>query len=204
MANTGQKKQTNSKNTKPKTPPKAPASSPAKKKAAAAEEMPRLNINRQTAAILYLAAAAFAGALVFIEGESVWRVIHAFLFRVFGFCAYVLPLLFAYMALVCARNKSSSSATANLISSGVFTVLISTAIHIFGHASDYLTQHGVGIQISNAWNEEAANKSGGVLGALLGGLIAKLFGKTGAVATVVILLIAAFLLVTGISLPLIF
>ena len=169
---------------------------PAKKQAEETTEYK--GMNKQTAAIIFAAAAVFLFAVAVIEGENVWNVMHNLMFRILGICAYVIPFMFLYMAIVYAREKQSANVSTNLISAGAVILMLSSAVHIFkGKLTDT-----VSIQISDAWSI-TPNKSGGVIGALIGGGIAKLFGETGAKITIILLLIVAILLLTGISLPII-
>ena len=156
---------------------------------------------RQVTAIMLMAVAAFLLAVVFVEGESVWNIIHNFMFGAFGFCAYILPLLLIYMGIVYARNKPLGGAALNLVSSGSFIVFLAAVIHLIRSQADYLLNTTLSVQISDVWQKRTLEMNGGVLGAVVGGAIGKLFGKTGALITVFILLAVALLLLTGITLP---
>lgn len=157
-------------------------------------------IKRQKTAIIMMAAAVFLLCVAFIEGESVWLSLHNAMFGIFGFCAYVLPAVLIYMAIVYAKDKPLGSIAANLTGVGIFVALLSGAVHTFANTAEYLSSIGVGIQISDAWSKAEAFANGGVIGAIIGGLIAKLFGKTGAAITIVILLAVLAMLLTGTTL----
>ncbi len=170
----------------------------------AAEEAAKTGMNRQTAAIIFAAAAAFLFAVAVIEGESVWSYMHGFMFSVLGACAYVIPFLFLYISIVYAKEKSTSNVTANLVTAGAVLILVCSCVHIFSCEAEYLSGATLAAQISDSWRISTAHRSGGVVGALIGGGLSKLFGKTGAAITVVILLIVFLLLLTGTSLPILF
>ena len=157
-------------------------------------------IQRQKTAIILMAVAVFFIFVAFIEGESLWLNLHNAMFGVFGFCAYILPVILIYMAIVYAKDKPLGSIAANLTGTGVFIALLSGAIHIFSNESDYLNSTEILEQISDAWNKAAEFGNGGVFGAIIGGLIAKLFGKTGASITIIILLVVLAMLLTGTTL----
>ncbi len=184
---------------------KKPASkSSAPKKTQTTKESPKKEVNvtvkRQKTAIVLMAAAVFLLCVALIKGESVWLTLHNAMFGIFGSCVYIIPAVLIYMAIVYAKDKPLGSIAANLTGTGVFVALLSGAIHIFANTSEYLNAVGLGIQISDAWNKAAALSNGGVFGAIIGGAIAKLFGKTGACITIVLLLIVLAMFLTGTTL----
>ena len=180
-------------------------SSAAKKPAAQKKEKikPEIppEVKRQKSAIIMAAVAAFLLFVVFIEGESAWLSMHNGLFGIFGFCVYVIPASLIYLAFVFAKDKSLGSVAANLTAAGVFVALLSGAIHIFTNQADYLTSTMIHEQISDVWSNAPSLSSGGVIGAVIGGLVAKFFGKVGAGITFVILLIVIIMFITGTTLP---
>ncbi len=192
----------NKKQTKKKTAQKS--SSASKKSVSSAKEAkPEVSdaIKRQKSAIIMSAVAAFLFFVVFIEGESVWLTMHNALFGIFGFCVYIIPVALIYLAIVYAKDKPLGSVATNLSVAGVFVALLSGAIHIFANTADYLSTAQMIEQISDVWNNAPSLASGGVIGAIVGGLITKLFGKTGAGITLVILLVVLAMFLTGTTLP---
>lgn len=155
------------------------------------------SVKRQKAAIVLMATAVFLIFVVFIEGESVWNYLHTGMFGLFGFCAYVWPLMLIYMSAIYAMDKPMGSVAANLTGTGTFVALLGSAIHIFSNTKEYINTSGnFGTQVVDAWNNETL-RSGGVFGAFIGGLLSKLFGRTGAGITVIILLAVVLMLLTG-------
>ena len=197
MANTQNKKPTSKK----KAPAKS-APSPKKTESKKAPEKKEVSqtVKRQKTAIILMAAAIFLACVAFVKGESVWLNLHNAMFGIFGFCAYVLPVVLIYMAIVYAKDKPLGSVAANLSGTGVFVALLSGAVHIFANTAEYLNATGVGIQISDAWNKPASITNGGVIGSLIGGLVSKLFGKTGAAITIILLLVVLTMFLTGTTL----
>ena len=195
MANTQNKK-------KKTTQSKAASQSKTKKqpiKDAPKKEVSQ-TVSRQKYAIIFMAAAVFLFCVSFIKGESVWMHLHNAMFGIFGFCAYILPAMLVYMSVVYAKDKPLGSVAANLTGVGSFVALLSGAVHIFTNEAMYLGSVGINIQIGDAWNKAEALGNGGVIGAVIGGLISKLFGKTGAGITVVILLVVLAMFLTGTTL----
>ena len=198
MANSKNKKSTAAKK---KTAPKsstAPKKAESKKTAEKKEVSPA--VTRQKTAIVLMAAAIFLICVAFIEGESLWLNLHNAMFGIFGFCAYVLPVVLVYMAIVYAKDKPLGSVAANLSGTGIFVALLSGAVHIFANTAEYLKDMEIHIQISDSWNKAASISNGGVIGSLIGGLVSKLFGKTGALITIIILLVVLLMFLTGTTL----
>ena len=187
---TAQKKKPASKSSAPK---KTAAKEPAKKEV-------NVTVKRQKTAIVLMAAAVFLLCVALIKGESVWLTLHNAMFGIFGFCVYIIPAVLIYMAIVYAKDKPLGSIAANLTGTGIFVALLSGAIHTFANTAEYLNTVGIGIQISDSWNKAASLSNGGVFGAIIGGAISKLFGKTGACITIVLLLVVLAMFLTGTTL----
>lgn len=68
----------------------------------------------QTAAVLLFAAAVLLLCLVLIPGGSLWGLLHTFVLGLFGVCAYILPALLVYIAVVAAQDKPIGSISAKL------------------------------------------------------------------------------------------
>ena len=198
MANTQNKKTGASKKKTASKSASAPKKTPAKTENAKKEV--NVTVKRQKTAIILMAAAVFLLCVAFIEGESIWLSLHEAMFGVFGFCAYILPLVLIYMAIVYAKDKPLGSVAANLTGTGAFVALLSGAIHIFANSADYLKDVGIQIQISDSWNKVSSLSNGGVIGAVIGGLISKMFGKTGAGITIILLLVVLAMFLTGTTL----
>ena len=183
------------------TPKKAPASKPAAAKAEPVEQTPeQQSSRRQKAAIALMAVAALLIAMAFIEGESAWRAVHNFMFGVFGTCTYIWPVMLIYVSVMLAMNKTFGSISSNLIGVGISILLLCSAIHIFSNPSEYFSLMTLGDQIKTAWRDYDTFPSAGALGALVGGLLAKMAGKVGAAIINIILLIVSIMFLTGLTL----
>lgn len=154
---------------------------------------------RQKLAIVLGAAAVLSVCLAFIKGESFWFVMHQAVFGIFGFCAYIIPVVLIYLAVVYAREKPLGSVAGNLVGMSGFLTLLCSAIHVFANEAPYLTDLSLVTQISDAWTAESL-ASGGVVGAVVGGLIAHIFGKTGGSIIIIVLLLMLLMLLTGTTL----
>lgn len=155
---------------------------------------------RQKAAVITAAAAIFLLCVALIRGESAWLKLREVMFGLFGFGACVLPVVLLCTAIVYAKEKPLGGLAANLVGAGAFIALLVGAAHIFSHAPEYFSETGLALQLRDAWKGIPSFSRGGALGALVGGAAAKLFGKTGAGATIIILLAALVMLLTGTTL----
>lgn len=147
-----------------------------------------------------MAVAALLIAMAFIEGESAWRAVHNFMFGVFGTCTYIWPVMLIYVSVMLAMNKTFGSISSNLIGVGISILLLCSAIHIFSNPSEYFSLMTLGDQIKTAWRDYDTFPSAGALGALVGGLLAKMAGKVGAAIINIILLIVSIMFLTGLTL----
>ena len=183
---------------KPKTPAASKSTKPAKAQAQQQEAMQQAS--HQRTAILLFAAAALLFFVAAVRGEKVWLSLHNGLFGLFGLCAWALPIILLALAILFARNKPLSGARWEFICAAVFAVILGGIIHIGFHDAEYLADNGLQMQITDAWRPESVARSGGVLGALVGGAFAKLFGKTPAMILMILGLFVSFMLFSGTTL----
>ncbi len=205
LANTTNKKSGGSQT---KKPPQSRNSSPAKKNTAPANQKTTAAAsgNGQVTAIVLVAVAVFLLAIVLIEGENIWTYMHNGMFGIFGISAYIIPVLLIYMGVIYAKGKPLGGAALNVASAAGFVLFLSSVVHLFAYDSDIISDKSVPDQITEVWQNaiEQGGKADGVLGAIVGGLFGKLFGKTGALVTLILLAVVTILLLTGITLPVLF
>ena len=101
-------------------------------------------------------------------------------------------------------DRPVSSISKNLLIIFAFTALFSGAIHIFSNTNDYLRDTTLTQQFSDIWVNAPTLASGGIFGAIVGGLVAMLFGKIAAAFTFVLLIFVGIMLLTKISLGKVF
>jgi S-DNA-T family DNA segregation ATPase FtsK/SpoIIIE len=154
---------------------------------------------RQRTALILLGIAAIMLAATLIKGERVWLGIHNTIFGLFGICSFAWPLMLIYLAVVIAADKSMVSAKSNIIGVSVFVILLSGIVHIFSGALDF---GGLKAQIDYIWSirDVVTVKSGGVIGAIIGGLPYIWFGKTAAAIVLIVLTVIVLMFVTGTTL----
>lgn len=154
---------------------------------------------RQRTALILMACALILLAVTLISGESAWAAIHNFIFGLFGVCSFAIPLMLIYIAVVLAMNKPTNAVVLNSVGIGSFIAFLSGIIHV---AWDNVSQGNLGEQIEYVWSERTklTVKSGGVLGAVIGGGLDLLAGKAGALILLCVLALLVIMLLTGTTL----
>ncbi len=183
---------------------KKPASKPKSETAKQNKTAVAPAITRQKSAIIIMAIAVFVTAIVLIKGESAWQSMHDGMFGIFGICAYIVPITLIYIAIILSKDKSVESIAANLIAITAAVSLVSGLVHIFANNADYLIATPMLEQFSDIWANKPSLLSGGILGSIFGGLVAKLFGKVGAAITFILLTVVVLMLLTGTTLGSVF
>ena len=159
--------------------------------------------NRQHKAIILFGAAVIMFSIVFIEGEAAWAWMHNFVLSLFGFCAYLIPFSLMYACVIFAMDRPNRSVIVNAVCSSGIVVFLSSLIQLFADSKEYFSTVTLSEQIKTVWDSPTPGKTGGILGATVGGLLAKVFGKTGTLIILLVLMAVAVLIITGISLPVI-
>ncbi|MBO5106089.1 MAG: DNA translocase FtsK 4TM domain-containing protein [Clostridia bacterium] len=135
--------------------------------------------------------------LVIIEGQSLWKMLHSFLFGLFGISVYLLPIFLGFVAIVSAMGKFSSAVTVKTVESSLLVLFLGAAIDIF---SEHPANQGFGEHLSAAYSRGVEGGGGGFLGALIGEPINLLCGTAGAGVIVCLAIFVLFMLLTGITL----
>ena len=196
--NTSSAKKKTTSQTKPKQSAQQSKKSTAKKTASSNKtEKSKVSpeVYRQRTAIILSAVTVIFLAATFIKGERVWLAFHNFIFGVFGICAYVWPLMLIYLVILIAADKSLRSLKGKLVGTSVAAALLSGIVHVFSPALD---TGGIKDQISYVWElrDTVTVHSGGVIGAVFGGVPDMLFGKTAAAIVLIVLLLVVIMFVT--------
>ncbi|MBQ8228210.1 MAG: DNA translocase FtsK [Clostridia bacterium] len=181
---------------KPSTSSKSKQTS---KKQPAKKSQGQTQAQRQRTAVIIMIGALLLFCMTLIKGESAWAAIHNFIFGVFGICAYIWPIMLVYLAVMFAINKPMKSTVYNIVGAGVFVSFLSGIIHV---AWDNIDAGDLGEQIAYVWDMRmtVTAKSGGVLGALVGGGFELLAGKAGALILLILIDILILMLITGTTL----
>lgn len=156
--------------------------------------------SRQLHSIILFAVAVFLLFVVFIPGKNIWTNIHDFMFRAFGVTAYFYPFLLGAIAIILAMDKNSSSAKVKVIESIIFVVLIGAFIDVVVTSGSVFESSTFKAYMSKGWSVDGSRYDGGAIGALIGYPLGFAFGKTAAIITLVILILALVMIITGTTL----
>ena len=132
---------------------------------------------------------------------GLWGLLREVIFGVFGFCAFILPLLFIYMTVVSSMEKDFSRINVKVIEISVMVFLIATAVSVF--SSDGKTDFSDVVRNAyDVYRFEGSVLGSGVIGSILGFLLLTVTGwsKAAACAIILILIFAFILLISGLTL----
>ena len=195
------KKNTASSAGKKKTAAKKPTASksntkPKSNAVASKTQTKSASVIKQKRALILFATALVMFAITLIKGESVWAVLHNFVFGIFGICSFVWPIILIYLAVMLSLNKEDQSPVPKVVGVGIFTLLLEGIIHL---SFNFVNRGNLAEQIQFVWEmrDEISAKSGGVLGALIGGGLDALAGRAGALIILIVIDALLIMLFTG-------
>ncbi len=137
-----------------------------------------------------------------IPAGSVWGAVRSFLFGLFGFGAYVLPLFVGACCVVASLGKATKKFRRHVIEASVLYTILVSFIHVVSVLKGLSYGGGIAWAYHLLETSKAAGKARlgtGVFGALFGGLPLLLTGGSKAPAAILtaLLFIVLFLLFTG-------
>lgn len=154
--------------------------------------------NRQMGAILLFAVALFLLFVTLIPGGNVWLVLQNVFFGLFGVCAYVVPLLLFYVAIMTSLDKDTVALRPKILEAVLLIWLICAAVYVFagdGAVANY------GEAVKGAYLLGKDSFGGGAVGAVLGAVLLLLFGgKVPAGITLIILAFVVLMIISGTTL----
>lgn len=170
-------------------------------KTGAGKNTERTAAQKQVAAIVLFCVALFGLCITFIPGGGLWGGVRNLSFGLFGFCAFVIPLLLIYVAIMTTLDKVGTKVGFKIGEAITLIVLIAGAVHIFSFEGsvDFFAD------IADAYDVFRYDNSclgSGAVGAFFGGLILLITGsgKAAAIAIVLILIFLCLMLMTGTTL----
>lgn len=159
---------------------------------------------QQSYAICFIAVGVLLCCFAFIPGIKVWASIRGFLFAVCGVGFFVLTALMFMLGIIAATNKFSKSPSNFVYLSIAETVVFSSIVHVIvndigaGGFAEWKMQVSESVQLG--WEVSSSmHATGGVVGSAIGGFFLQAFGKTAALATLIILLIVCTMFLTGLT-----
>ena len=166
----------------------------------AKNEPVRRGLNPQVKAIILCAVGALLLALVIIPGGAFWKTMRCFLFGVFGVCSILVPLVFIYLGIMTAKEKQMAHKGAKIALSAVIVVMVCTLVYLFGK-TDFNEGYTYFSALGAAYKKSFALESlCGLIGAVFGYPMRAWFTTAPAVITSFIILIAAIMVLFGVTL----
>lgn len=153
---------------------------------------------RQSSAIILFAVSILLACICFIPGENLWRHIHNFMFGMFGFCAYLIPIIVLAISIFTAAGKVSFNYKAKIWQGIVLTALICATIQIFGKGMS--SDEGFFDAVKNLYIQGIELIGGGLIGSLIGIPLILLFGLNGAKITILLVIFVFVCIITGLTL----
>ncbi len=150
----------------------------------------------QIVAIILFAFSIFSFCLTFIPGEKFWNVLHNFSLGMLGYCAYLFPIVLMYASIIIAMGRTKEVSRSGVVFSFCLVVFLASAFFIFGNDRDYLDESKFLAYITDSYEIGVSSVNGGVIGALFGGLLVVIFGKTGSAIIDIILIFVSLMLLT--------
>lgn len=157
--------------------------------------------NKQLTSIIMFAVGVLWFCMALIDADGIWGGIRTFLFGVFGFCTFIIPLLLLVTAAFIALDKNDSKFTSKIILISVIVTLISGVVHVF-QCNPEDTYFVAIKEAFDVFYIDGSMLGGGAFGAIIGGVFLAFTGGN-LIASLVIEFILLFVLVmifTGITL----
>lgn len=148
----------------------------------------------QAASILLFFISVLIFLFAVIPGSRVWNEIHVFLHGVFGFTAYIFPLLCMFVTVYCAFKRPAAAVKRKFVGAAFVLWFFAAFIDVLHeHTADF------GVYLSEVYKSEKV-LTGGIMGALIGWPFQNWFSTGGAAVILAVIIIVLLLLVTGTTL----
>ena len=164
-----------------------------RKKTTRRTENKKTTVNPQAVSVILFAIAVLLLCIILIPGGSLWGFLHTFVMGIFGLCAYLVPFILGYVAVVSAMENEKKGLADKRWQLILLVVLVSSALQIF--VKDVNTNYFDALV--QAFNSGAQVQGGGLMGAVLGYPVEYLFTDIGSKIIIVLLIFVFAMLVTG-------
>ena len=157
--------------------------------------------NRQLAALITFACSVLLFCLAVIPAEGLWGALRTFIFGIFGFCAFIFPLLLLIVSVLIALDKKDKNYVIKLIEAVLIITVICSIVHIFTFEPDK-TFFAAVKDAYDVYKIDGSMFGSGVWGAIFGGLVLLITGGSKVAALVIefILLFVLIMVATGLTL----
>lgn len=172
----------------------------AKKKTNQRKRKPeKKNHSKQIKAIIIMAIAVFLLALVIIPVKSLGSagvVIKDIIFGIFGFCAYFIPFVLGYIAVMLAIEKTNRDKV-TVVFSSLFALFLDTSFEVFGHSIENLSFFKY---LGESYTMNNADFGGGIFGGILAYPLTYFLGEPLSRITIILLIVVTLMITTGTTL----
>ncbi len=157
--------------------------------------------NKQFTAIILFAVSILWFCLSVIDAGGVWGALRTFMFGVFGFSSFILPLILLVTAVFIALDKADKNIYSKIIMSVIALTIICSIFHV-AQCNNQNTYFDAIRDAYNVYNIDGSMLGGGVWGALFGGLFLLITGgsKLAAMILLILLLFIFVMVVSGLTL----
>ncbi len=179
---------------KRKSSKRSTATQQKKRTASQSKQQASESARNQTAAVLLFAGAILLLCITLIRGASLWGWLHNLTLGLFGVCAYLLPFLIGYVAVMCALERNYGSVRGKVWQAIVLIVVLGSTIQLFRMDISNISYMDT---ILDAWEAGKENRGGGVMGAVIGYAMEYLFTDVGSKIIMILGTCVFLMLVTG-------
>lgn len=165
-----------------------------------------LETNRNAVMLIYLALGVVLGCFAFIQGSNIWQTIRSALFAFFGVSLYLLIAYLIVTGIQIALGTLKSSLLKTNVSAAFLVAMSASLLHLFSYSfgdggfAEWGEQFVDAMETGWDMGMTSFHWTGGIVGAVSGGLSLAAFGKAGAYVVIVVLLVVSLFICFGISL----
>lgn len=149
----------------------------------------------QISAIILFGTSLLLGALVLVPGQNIWNILHNIILGIFGFTAYLLPLLLIYISIKVNIDENICSIKPKLIQAGLLLAVLSGFIQTT-FIGEYPGENFFDSLINLYTNGEKLQSSG-LISSLIGWPLMSACGRVGATIIYIIMAIVLILIFSG-------
>ncbi|MDR1565252.1 MAG: DNA translocase FtsK [Oscillospiraceae bacterium] len=166
-------------------------------------ELDAIKSRRDRRALILLGSAILLLFIILIKGSNIWLAFHSFIMGLFGIFTMLWVLYLIYASIRNAFSKPEQKLGTHLLIIGFALVFFYALVFLisngFAISSERLSSNFTEI-LFEAYERGTGNAGGGFIGALVGGVFMRLFGITGALVTIILLIFIFFMITTRTSL----
>ncbi len=160
-----------------------------------------LVVNKQLYAIILFAVSILWFCLAIIDAGGAWGALRTFMFGIFGFCSFILPLILLVVAVLLTFEKTDKKIISKIVLAVISITIICSIVHV-AQCNNESTYFEAIKDAYNVYYIDGSMLGGGVWGAMFGGLVLLITGgsKLAAIIIQIVLLFVFIMVITGLTL----